>query len=110
MASRQPWLAPAFGLVAVSLAWMIAALGLASYTILPAASDLRVAQMLRVFALYAALVPVGVAAVPGIVTQSLPLVLAGGALMLSAETILLIAFAASRLQGNGLAFAREERH
>jgi Putative ABC exporter len=110
MASGQPWLAPAFGLVAVALAWMISALGLASYTFLPAASDLRVAQMIRVFALYAALLPVGVAAVPGIVARSLPLILAGGALMLGAETILLIAFAASRLQGNGLAFAREERH
>lgn len=110
MASGQPWLAPGFGLVAVALAWMISALGLASYTILPAASDLRVAQMLRVFALYGALVPVAVAVVPGVFAQSLPLVLAGGTLMLGAETILLIAFAASRLQGNGLAFAREERH
>jgi hypothetical protein len=110
MASGSPWLGPGFALVAVTLAWMISALGLASYTILPAASDLRVAQMLRVFALYAALVPVGVAVVPGIVTQSLPLLLAGGTLMMAAEIILLIAFAASRLQGNGLAFAREERH
>ena len=109
MASGQPLLAPGFALMAVTLAWMISALGLASYTILPAASDLRVAQMLRVFALYAALVPVGVAAVPGIVTQNLPLVLAGGTLMLAAETILLITFAAVRLEGNGLAFAREER-
>ncbi|HYW22830.1 MAG TPA: putative ABC exporter domain-containing protein [Terriglobales bacterium] len=110
MASGQAWLAPGFGLVAVTLAWMISALGLASYTILPAASDLRVAQMLRVFALYGALVPVGIAVVPGVFAQSLPLVLAGGTLTLGAETILLIAFAASRLQGNGLAFAREERH
>jgi Putative ABC exporter len=110
MASGQLLLAPGFALVAVALAWMISALGLAAYTILPAASDLRVAQMLRVFALYAALVPVGAAAVPGLVAQSLPLVLAGGALMLAAETIVLIAFAASRLEGNGLAFAREERH
>jgi hypothetical protein len=110
MASGQPWLAPGFGLVALTLAWMISALGLASYTVLPAASDLRVAQMLRVFALYAALVPVAAAVVPGVVAQSLPLILAGGTLMLGAETILLIAFAASRLQGNGLAFAREERH
>ena len=66
--------------------------------------------MLRVFALYAALVPVGAAVVPGIVAQSLPLLLGGGTLMMAAEIILLIAFAASRLQGNGLAFAREERH
>jgi hypothetical protein len=110
MASGSAWLAPGFALVAVTLAWMISALGLASYTILPAASDLRVAQMLRVFALYAALVPVGVAVVPGIVAQSLPLLLGGGTLMMAAEIILLIAFAASRLQGNGLAFAREERH
>jgi hypothetical protein len=110
MASGAAWLAPGFALVAVTLAWMISALGLASYTILPAASDLRVAQMLRVFALYAALVPVGVAVVPGIVAQSLPLLLGGGTLMMAAEIVLLIAFAASRLQGNGLAFAREERH
>jgi hypothetical protein len=110
MASGQPWLAPGFAAVAIALAWMISALGLASYTILPAASDLRVAQMLRVFALYAALVPVGVAVVPGAIAQSLPLMMAGSALTLSAETVLLIAFAASRLQGNGLAFAREERH
>ena len=110
MASRQAWLAAGFWLVAVALAWMISALGLASYTVLPAASDLRVAQMLRVFALYAALLPVGVAALPGALAQSLPLALGGGTLMLCAETILLIAFASSRLQGNGLAFAREERH
>lgn len=110
MASGQPWLAPGFGIVAVALAWMISALGLASYTVLPAASDLRVAQMVRVFALYAALVPVAVAVVPGALAQSLPLTVAGGTLALGVEAVLLIVFAASRLQGNGLAFAREERH
>jgi hypothetical protein len=109
LASEQSWLAIGFGLVALTLAWMISALGLAAYTVLPAASDLRVAQMLRVFALYAALVPVGVAAVPGAVAGSLPLVLAGVAAALGAETIGFLAFAAHRLQGNGLAFAREER-
>ncbi len=95
--------------MAVALAWMISALGLASYAVLPAASDLRVAQMLRVFGLYAALVPVAAAVVPGALAQSLPLAVAGGTLALGAETVVLIAFAASRLQGNGLAFAREER-
>jgi len=109
LSSEQSWLAIGFGLVALTLAWMISALGLAAYTVLPAASDLRVAQMLRVFALYAALVPVGVAAVPGAVAGSLPLVLAGVAAALGAETIGFLAFAAHRLQGNGLAFAREER-
>jgi hypothetical protein len=110
LSSGQPWLAPGFALLAVALAWMISALGLASYTVLPAASDLRVAQMLRVFALYAALLPVGAAAVPGVFARSLPLVLAGAALALIAETAGFIAFAAARLEGNGLAFAREERH
>lgn len=109
MASGQPWLAPGFGIVAVVLAWMISALGLASYALLPAASDLRVAQMLRVFGLYAALAPVAAAVVPGALAQSLPLAVAGGTLALGAETVVLIAFAASRLRGNGLAFAREER-
>ena len=66
--------------------------------------------MLRVFALYAALVPVGLATIPGAVGQSLPLIVAGAALTLGAETVVLIAFAAHRLQQNGLAFAREERH
>lgn len=110
MASGQPAFAIGFAAVAVALAWMIAALGLASYSLLPAASDLRVAQMLRVFALYAALLPVGMATIPGAIARSLPLVMAGGALALSAETIAFIAFAAYRLQGNGLALAREERH
>jgi len=110
LASEQPWLAIGFGVVALTLAWMISALGLAAYTVLPAASDLRVAQMLRVFALYAALLPIGVAAVPGAVAGSLPLVLAGVAAAMGAETIGFLAFAAYRLQGNGLAFAREERH
>jgi uncharacterized membrane protein YeiH len=109
LASGEPWLAFGFGLVALALAWMIAALGLASYTILPAASDLRVAQMLRVFALYAALVPVGAGVLPGALAGSLPLVLAGVVLALTAETVAFIAFAAHRLRGNGLAFAREER-
>jgi Putative ABC exporter len=110
LSSGQPWLATGFGLIALALAWMISALGLASYTILPAASDLRVAQMLRVFALYAALVPVGVAVLPGAVLGSLPLALGGAALALLCETIAFIAFAAGRLRGNALAFAREERH
>jgi hypothetical protein len=109
LASEDLWLAIGFGLVALALAWMISALGLASYTVLPAASDLRVAQMLRVFALYAALVPVAVAAAPGAVAGSLPLVLAGMAIALGVEATALLAFAAYRLQGNGLAFAREER-
>ncbi|HSR25133.1 MAG TPA: putative ABC exporter domain-containing protein, partial [Candidatus Eisenbacteria bacterium] len=110
LASGLPGLAIGFGLVALALAWMLSALGLASYTVLPAASDLRVAQTVRVFAFYAALVPVGVAAVPGTVAGSVPLVLAGAALALTAETVAFIAFAAHRLRGNGLAFAREERH
>src|SRR5206468_11335590 len=43
LASEQSWLAIGFGLVALTLAWMISALGLAAYTVLPAASDPRVA-------------------------------------------------------------------
>ena len=109
LASGLPGLAIGFALVALALAWMLSALGLASYTVLPAASDVRVAQTVRVFAFYAALVPVGVAAVPGTVAGSVPLVLAGAALALTAETVAFIAFAAHRLRGNGLAFAREER-
>ncbi|HEY4024988.1 MAG TPA: putative ABC exporter domain-containing protein [Candidatus Dormibacteraeota bacterium] len=110
MASGQLWLPFCFALVAMTLAWMISALGLASYSVLPASSDLRVAQMLRIFSLYAALLPVGLAIVPGTLARSLPLVVGGGMVALAAETLGLIAFATHRLRGNGLAFAREERH
>jgi hypothetical protein len=110
MASGQLWLPFGFALVAMALSWMISALGLASYSLLPASSDLRVAQMLRIFSLYAALLPVGLALVPGTMTRSLPLVVGGGMVALTLETLGLIAFATHRLRGNGLAFAREERH
>jgi hypothetical protein len=66
--------------------------------------------MLRVFALYAALVPVGLAAIPGTFARSLPLVLLGTTAVLVAESVGLLAFASYRLEGNGLAFVREERH
>jgi hypothetical protein len=49
------------------------------------------------------------AAIPGTLTRSLPLVLVGATAALVAESVALLAFAANRLEGNGLAFVREGR-
>lgn len=98
-------LAPVLGLGL----WAVQSLGLASYSVLPAAADLRVAQTLRLAGLYAAVLAVAAAAVPGLLLRNLYLAVAGAVVVLLAEVAACTAFACWRIEGNGIAFAREER-
>jgi hypothetical protein len=97
--------------IAIAAIWAINAMALATYAIIPGTSDMRgPGGCLRVIALFIMLIPIAIAAaVGGIATES-----GGGSLVATvltalAEGWLLLLFAASQLDGNGLAFAQAER-
>jgi len=61
------------------------------------------------FAIYAIFVPLALAAIPGAVLRSPALLVALPTLLAAMILVGLIAFATWRIEGNGLAFAQEER-
>jgi hypothetical protein len=95
-------------ILVVLVAWLVQVIGVAAYSIFPATADRRLSQVVRLFTLYGGLLPIGLAAAPGLVLRN-PLVAAlGCAVAAAGEASGLIAFAAWRIQGNGIAMAREE--
>jgi hypothetical protein len=97
--------------IAVASMWAINAMALGTYAILPGTSDMRgPGGCLRVIALFIMLIPIGIAAiVGGIATESGTGSLVAAVLTALVEGWLLVLFAASQLDGNGLAFAQAER-
>jgi hypothetical protein len=107
--TASPLLVVAVAAMVLLVAWFVQVIGLAAYSIFPAAADRRLTQMVRLFTLYAGLVPVGIAVLPGVLLHSLLVAVTGCSLALLAEGAGLVAFAAWRIQSNGIALAREER-
>jgi Putative ABC exporter len=97
--------------IAAAAIWAINAMGLATYALIPGSADMRgPGGCLRVIALFIMLIPIAIAAaVGGIATQSGVGSLVATVLTALAEGWLLLVFAASQLDGNGLAFAQAER-
>jgi hypothetical protein len=97
--------------IAAAAIWAINAMGLATYALIPGSADMRgPGGCLRVIALLVMLIPIAIAAaVGGIATQSGVGSLVATVLTALAEGWLLLVFAASQLDGNGLAFAQAER-
>jgi hypothetical protein len=104
----------AFFLVGAPIAgaaiWAINATALATYSIIPGSSDMRgPGGCLRVIALFIMLIPIAIAAaIGGIATESGVASLVATVLTALVEGGLLVLFAASQLDGNGLAFAKAE--
>jgi putative ABC exporter len=96
--------------IVVAACWAINAMGLAAYAIMPGSSDMRgPGGCLRMIALFGMLIPIGIAAIiGGIATGSGVGSLIGAVLVALAEGWLLVQFAASRLDGNGFAYAQAE--
>ncbi|MHB1980633.1 MAG: putative ABC exporter domain-containing protein [Sulfobacillus sp.] len=90
--------------------WLLRVIGLAVYVMIPGRSDMRgPGNLLRMLGTLVLLVPVAaIGGVLGGVLGSPPIALMAAALTAAAEALLLIAFAASRLAGNGLAMAQAE--
>ena len=97
--------------IAVASIWAINAMALGTYAILPGTSDMRgPGGCLRVIALFIMVIPIGIAAiVGGIATESGTGSLVAAVITALAEGWFLVLFAASQLDGNGLAFAQAER-
>jgi hypothetical protein len=97
--------------IAAAAIWAINAMALATYALIPGSSDMRgPGGCLRVIALFMMLIPIAIAAaVGGLATQSGVGSLVATVLTALAEGWLLLVFAASQLDGNGLAFAQAER-
>jgi Putative ABC exporter len=95
------------GVFAIGLALFAAA----TYVIVPTPADMRgPGQMLRALALFVLVVPIVVAfSVAGALTHNVLPALLAGAVTAVLEGWFLLMFAASRLAGNGLAFAQAER-
>jgi hypothetical protein len=91
------------------LCWLTQAAGVGAYALLPARTDFRLALMVRSLAVWAIFLPLGVATLPGALFRNAALVVLLPSLVAVAAIAGLIAFATWRIQGNGLAFAREER-
>lgn len=96
--------------IAFAAVWTVNAMGLATYAILPGSSDMRgPGGCLRMIALFGMLIPIGIAAIiGGIATGSGLGSLIAAVLAALAEGWLLVQFAASRLDGNGFAYAQAE--
>lgn len=98
----------------LAVSWLMQILGIATYSLLPALSDRRLTQMIRVLAMPIFLIPVGIAAALGALLDSavhlrfLTLIVVGA--MIAAEAAGILAFASWRIENNGLAIAREEAH
>ncbi len=102
----------AFGLPLFAAAiWAMQSTGFATYVIIPTPADMRgPGQMLRVLALFVLLVPIiVVVAVAAAAAHNLVAGLLAGGVTAGVEGWSLLMFAASRLAGNGLAFAQAER-
>jgi hypothetical protein len=97
--------------IAAAAIWAINAMGLATYALIPGSADMRgPGGFLRVIALFMMLIPIAIAAaIGGLATQSGVGSLLATVLTALAEGWLLLVFAASQLDGNGLAFAQAER-
>jgi hypothetical protein len=97
--------------IAVAAIWAINAMSLATYALIPGSSDMRgPGGCLRIIALFIMMIPIAIAAaVGGIATESGVGSLVAAVLTALAEGWLLVLFAASQLDGNGLAFAQAER-
>ena len=97
--------------IAMASTWAINSMALGTYAILPGTSDMRgPGGCLRVIALFIMVIPIGIAAiVGGIVTESGTGSLVAAVITALAEGWLLVLFAATQLDGNGLAFAQAER-
>ena len=106
---RYTWLLGLAPLPPLLLCWLMQAVALAGYALLPARSDYRLALTLRTFAVYAILLPLVISMLPGMILHDGVLLVALPALVVTSAIVGLIAFATWRIQGNGLAFAQEER-
>jgi len=97
--------------ITVAAIWAINAMALGTYAIIPGTSDMRgPGGCLRVLALFIMLIPIGTAAiVGGIATDSGTWSLVATVITALVEGWLQVLFAASQLDGNGLAFAQAER-
>ncbi len=91
--------------------WLLRAIGLTVYSLMPSQTDLRgPGAALRLLLTFVLLIPAaGVAGALGAATGSGTVALAAGALAAVGEGILLVVFAASRLRGNGMAVAQAEQ-
>jgi hypothetical protein len=97
--------------IAMASTWAINSMALGTYAILPGTSDMRgPGGCLRVIALFIMVIPIGIASiVGGIATESGTGSLVAAVVTALGEGWLLVLFAASQLDGNGLAFAQAER-
>jgi putative ABC exporter len=97
--------------IAVAALWALNAMAVATYAIIPGSSDMRgPGGCLRGVAFVIMLIPILIAAiVGGIAAQSGVGALVGAVATALAEGWLMVIFAASQLDGNGLAFAQAER-
>lgn len=104
--SASLWSLPAVA----ALLWLLRAIGLAVYSLLPAARDMRgPGNLLRLLLTVLLLVPAGaLGAGVGTALSSLPLGLIVGAIAAGFEAWALVAFSAERVRGNGMAIVREE--
>jgi Putative ABC exporter len=91
--------------------WAMQSMGFATYVIIPTPADMRgPGQMLRVLALFVLVIPIFIVfAVAAAAAHSLVAGLLAGGVTAVMEGWALLMFAASRLAGNGLAFAQAER-
>ncbi|MDA8344322.1 MAG: hypothetical protein M0Z66_02435 [Thermaerobacter sp.] len=91
--------------------WLLRAIGLAVYALLPSQTDLRgPGALLRLLLTLVLLVPAAaLAGVAGAISQDVTAALLVGAVSAAVEGGLLVLFAASLLRGNGMAVAQAEQ-
>jgi hypothetical protein len=91
------------------LCWLSQTVGLAVYALLPSRTDYRLAMTLRMMTIYAITLPLVFSVLPGVLLRNAALAVTMPAGVVIAVIAGTIAFAAWRIQGNGLVFAQEER-
>jgi putative ABC exporter len=92
--------------VAILVTWATRVVGLAAFTILPNQSDVRgPAAMLRVFMIYLLMAPAVVAGIVAQLIGGLAAAIVCATVVLIAECACLLLFAATRLEGNMMAYA-----
>lgn len=101
---------PAIALAALPAAalvtWATRVVGLAAFTILPNQSDVRgPGAMLRVLMIYLLMAPAVIAGVVAQLVGGLPAAIVCAIVVLLAECVCLLLFAAMRLEGNAMAYA-----
>lgn len=96
--------------IAIAIAVYLRSIGLALYALLPAGLDQRgPLAMLRAFLTYLFAVPaIAMTAIFGALTHSLLIAAGAGIICALGEALLLIVFAAARIQGRGATFAQAE--